>query len=114
AILRRNLGQKRHQLIYAPANAKELLAKENVSEENQRLFSITDHDIETLARFAVTIEEHYQKPMDIEWAKDGESGELFIVQARPETVKSQESNTVQKRFQLTQRSKIKAEGRSVG
>jgi pyruvate, water dikinase len=114
AILRRNLGQKCRKLIYAADDTDELITKANVTEEQQRLFSISNEEVEQLARYAMMIEKHYKKPMDIEWAKDGDNGQLYIVQARPETVKSQESGAIQKRFQLNQKGKIKAQGRSVG
>jgi pyruvate,water dikinase len=114
AILRKSLGSKLHKLVYAPAGSDELIESAPVSEEEQIQFSITDEDINTLAGYATIIEAHYEKPMDIEWAKDGNSGELFIVQARPETVQSQADGNVQKRYLLKEKSQVLAEGRSVG
>ena len=113
AILRRHLGAKAIKMIYADANAAERVATVDVPREQRRVFSLTDAEIEELARQAVTIERHYGVPMDIEWAKDGATGELFIVQARPETVQSRGGRTLQ-RFALKSRSRVLAEGRSIG
>ena len=77
-------------------------------------FSITDADVEELSKQALVIEEHYGRPMDIEWAKDGNSGKLFIVQARPETVKSRAHATQIERYQLLQRGKVVCDGRAIG
>jgi pyruvate,water dikinase len=84
-----------------------------VTEEEQQLFCLSDQEVEELAKMAVTIEEHYQRPMDIEWAKDGIDGGLYIVQARPETVQSHEKNILEK-YVLKETGKKLAEGRSVG
>src|SRR6185503_19635519 len=113
AILRRHLGAKAIKMIYADGNAAERVATVDVPPEQRRVFSLTDAEIEELARQAVTIERHYGVPMDIEWAKDGATGELFIVQARPETVQSRSRRTLQ-RFALKSRSRVLAEGRSIG
>jgi len=77
-------------------------------------FSINDAEVENLARQALTIEQHYGRPMDIEWAKDGDDGQLYIVQARPETVKSRTSNTLMERYLLKEKGKVLVEGRSIG
>ncbi|PIQ43092.1 MAG: phosphoenolpyruvate synthase [Gammaproteobacteria bacterium CG11_big_fil_rev_8_21_14_0_20_46_22] len=114
AILRRNLGSKLHKLVYAKAGSAELIEQESVDENAQHQFSITDDDVEKLAHYAKIIEAHYKKPMDIEWAKDGLSGELFIVQARPETVNSQQNTNVKITYKLETKGKVLAEGRSVG
>lgn len=110
AILRRTLGSKQHRLVYA-ANG---VADEPVPDEERNRFCLTDAEVEDLARQALVIEDHYGRPMDIEWAKDGETGELFIVQARPETVKSRESGGGMERFSLKGRGEVIAEGRSIG
>jgi pyruvate,water dikinase len=113
AILRRNLGAKAIKMVYADGRSAERVATVDVPAEERRRFSLTDAEIETLARHAVTIERHYGCPMDIEWAKDGATGELFIVQARPETVQSKGGRTLE-RFALRSRSPVLAEGRSIG
>jgi pyruvate,water dikinase len=113
AILRRNLGAKAIKMVYADGGAAERVATVDVPAEERRRFSLTDAEIETLARHAVTIERHYGCPMDIEWAKDGGTGELYIVQARPETVQSKGGRTLE-RFALRSHSRVLAEGRSIG
>ena len=77
-------------------------------------FSINDAEVESLARQALIIEKHYGRPMDIEWAKDGDDGKFYIVQARPETVKSQGSNMLMERYLLKEKGKVLCEGRSIG
>jgi pyruvate,water dikinase len=111
-IIRKTLGSKLIKMIYSP-NPEERVKTVDVPVEEQRKFSLNEDDLTTLARYAVLIEKHYGRPMDIEWAKDGNTGELFIVQARPETVTSQQGKTVQ-RYHLTQESKILAQGRAIG
>ena len=113
AILRRNLGAKAIKMVYAEGPGSERVTTVDVPAEDRRRFSLTDEDVETLARHAMTIERHYGCPMDIEWAKDGNTGEIFIVQARPETVQSKSGRTLQ-RFTLASRSRVLAEGRSIG
>ncbi len=113
AIVRRNLGAKAIKMIYAEQGGAERVATVDTPLEDRQRFSLTDAEIEELARQAVTIERHYGCPMDIEWAKDGVTDDLFIVQARPETVQSRTRSSVQ-RFSLKARSKIVAEGRSIG
>jgi pyruvate,water dikinase len=113
AILRRNLGSKALKMVYAPAGAAERVTTVAVGSSDARRFALSDEDILALARQGLTIEGHYGKPMDIEWAKDGTTGELFILQARPETVQSRAGRTIQ-RFSLKSRSRVLATGRSIG
>ena len=112
AIVRRNIGTKAEKLVYSrdPARRVEVVP---VDEAAARRFSLSDEDVLTLARQALVIEEHYERPMDIEWGKDGETGELFILQARPETVQSR-SNRTAVRFSLKQRGPELCRGRSIG
>lgn len=115
AIIRRNRGSKKIKMIYG-SEAKAGLSVETVAvdAEEQAQFSISDDDVCELAKQAMIIEKHYQKPMDIEWAKDGDDGGLYIVQARPETVKSRSDSSVKVRYQLNESSNILVEGRSIG
>jgi len=120
-ILRKRLGTKALRMVYAEGAAGQRTRNEPVSERDRRRFCITDDDVLTLARFAVIIEEHYSKkageprPMDVEWAKDGESDEIFIVQARPETVQSQRKHLdVLETYVLEEKGEILATGKSVG
>src|SRR5215813_3064633 len=112
-VLRRNLGGKAIKMIYAPAGSAERVQTVEAPEKDRMRFCLDDEDILTLARQALTIEEHYKAPMDIEWGKDGSTGEIFILQARPETVQSRAGRTIQ-RFSLKARSKVLATGRSIG
>ena len=112
-ILRRNLGGKAIKMVYAPAGSAERVQTVEVSQADRMRFCLNDADILTLSRQALTIEEHYKTPMDIEWGKDGSTGEIFILQARPETVQSRAGRTIQ-RFSLKSRSKVLATGRSIG
>ncbi len=112
AILRRELGSKAMRMVYGDS-ADERVRIEDVDNADQGRFSLNDEDVETLARYAVAIEEHYGRPMDIEWGKDGEDGQLYILQARPETVESRNTQEVV-RYELKQRSKVLVEGRSIG
>ena len=112
AIIRKNLGGKAIKMVYAAQGAQRV-ATVPVAAAERALFSLNDADILTLARLALVIEEHYGRPMDIEWGKDGASGEIFILQARPETVQSRSGRTIQ-RFALKHRSTILATGRSIG
>jgi pyruvate,water dikinase len=111
AIVRRNLGAKATKLVYGPDKDERVKTIEVDEPERQR-FSLTDDDVAELARQALVIEEHYERPMDIEWAKDGANGRLYILQARPETVQSQTHATT--RFALKERSRVLAKGRSIG
>ena len=98
-ILKRKLGTKDVKMVYAPAGSEKPTMNVKTTHNEMETFSITDEDVLTLAKYAISIEEHYTKeageyrPMDMEWAKDGQSGEIFIVQARPETVQSQKSKS---------------------
>jgi pyruvate,water dikinase len=112
-ILRRNLGGKAIKMIYAPAGSAERVKTVDVPQAERMQFCITEEDILTLSRQALTIEKHYKAPMDIEWGKDGSTGEIFILQARPETVQSRAGRSIQ-RFSLKSRSKVLVEGRSIG
>lgn len=114
AILRRNLGGKAIKMIYAPEHAEELVETVEVSEKERQCFSLSDHEVQELARQALIIEQHYQRPMDIEWAKDGVTGKLYIVQARPETVQSRSSSVQLKNYELKQTGEILAQGRAIG
>jgi pyruvate,water dikinase len=113
AILRRNLGAKAIKMVYAPPGSSERVATVDVPAVDRSRFSLDDADIEQLARQAMTIEQHYGCPMDIEWGKDGENGKLYILQARPETVQSRAGRSIQ-RFSLKSRSRVLVEGRSIG
>jgi pyruvate,water dikinase len=113
AILRRNLGAKAIKMVYAPPGSSERVVTVDVPAADRSRFSLDDADIERLARQAMTIEQHYGCPMDIEWGKDGESGKLYILQARPETVQSRVGRSIQ-RFSLKSRSRVLVEGRSIG
>ncbi|MBY6063112.1 phosphoenolpyruvate synthase [Pseudidiomarina sediminum] len=115
AVLRRNLGSKKIQMIYSDdvAHGKQTDIVD-IADEQAKQFSITDSEIEALARQAVIIEQHYGRPMDIEWAKDGIDGKLYIVQARPETVQSNANSQVVERFKLSQKSDVVASGRAIG
>lgn len=119
-VIKKNLGAKKIKMIYGRGDSKVLTRNLEVPVAERRKFCITDDDVLTLAGYAIIIEDHYSKkagedrPMDIEWAKDGMSGELFIVQARPETVQSQKSMDVLETFYLEKRGPVLARGRSVG
>ncbi|KGK01629.1 phosphoenolpyruvate synthase [Thalassotalea sp. ND16A] len=115
AVLRRNIGSKAIKMIYAdnPEHGKQVDIVD-IEERVSNTFSINDAEIEELAKQAVIIEKHYGRPMDIEWAKDGLDGKLYIVQARPETVRSRESANVMEQFQLQDKSKVICEGRAIG
>lgn len=115
AILRRNLGAKAIKMVYsATAEAGKSVKTESVEREARQKFSISDADVVELAKQALIIEEHYARPMDIEWAKDGDSGKIYIVQARPETVKSRSDKNVMERYLLNETGTVLAEGRSIG
>ncbi|UAA40470.1 phosphoenolpyruvate synthase [Paraneptunicella aestuarii] len=115
AVLRRNLGSKMNKMQYSDDTSHgkqvEVVAVEDAV-RNQ--FSLTDDEVMELAKQAVIIEKHYQRPMDIEWAKDGEDGKLYIVQARPETVRSREDSQTIERYQLSGKASILCEGRAIG
>jgi len=113
AILRRSLGAKQIRMVYSNVPG-ERVRNEDTPAELRNTFSISDADVHELARQALIIEQHYGRPMDIEWAKDGVSGKLFIVQARPETVRSRGHATQIERFTLGKRGDVVAEGRAIG
>jgi len=116
AILRRNRGSKLLKMVYSDEGGYGRATKTIDVDAADRLnFSITDADVEELARQALIIEKHYQRPMDIEWGKDGNDGKIYILQARPETVKSQQAQSnVIERFELQETADVLAEGRSIG
>ena len=118
ALIRRNLGSKLLQMEFTTAAEKaaggKLVKTTDVPTELRNRYSLTDSDVEQLARYALVIEEHYGRPMDIEWGKDGVDGELYILQARPETVKSQASDKAEYRYKLKGRGAVLAEGRAIG
>jgi len=113
-ILRKNLGSKAIKMVYSnDSTPGKTVDTVDVDESDCLAFSLSDEDIVELAKMAVTIESHYQRPMDIEWGKDGSDGKLYILQARPETVQSRSGRTIQ-RFTLKDRSDIVVTGRSIG
>ncbi|TGG96082.1 phosphoenolpyruvate synthase [Natronospirillum operosum] len=116
AILRRNLGSKAIKMICTgEGSAGNAVETVEVDEADRNRFCITDAEAEELARIAITIEKHYGRPMDIEWAKDGDDKQLYIVQARPETVKSQvEAGAAVESYRLEEKSRVLAEGRAIG
>jgi len=120
AIISKNLGNKKLKMIYGRGDSKALTRNVQVSEADRRRFCMTDDDILTLAGYAIAIEEHYSKkvgesrPMDIEWAKDGISGDLFIVQARPETVQSQKAIDFLQTYHLDNKGRVLVRGKRVG
>ncbi|MFK4133820.1 phosphoenolpyruvate synthase [Pseudomonas luteola] len=115
AILRRNLGSKAIKMIYGEeAKAGRSVKTVDVEAAERARFSITDDEVTELAKQALIIEKHYGRPMDIEWAKDGDDGKLYIVQARPETVKSRASATVMERYLLKEKGQVIVEGRAIG
>lgn len=111
-IIGKTLGTKEHKLVYGTGTqqTKDLV----VSDSDRHTFVLTDNEVLQLARWANTIEKHYKKPMDMEWAKDGVTGKLFIVQARPETVKSRMDTTVLEHYHLQEKGKLIFQGASVG
>lgn len=113
AILHKNLGAKAIKAIYAKNKTQGLKIVKVKSKERDQ-FALTDAETHTLARYAVIIHEHYQKPMDIEWAKDGKTGELFIVQARPETVESQNKHLSFDQYTIKNKGKLLVSGLSIG
>jgi len=114
AIIRRSLGSKLIQMQFAPAGSPERVVTVDVAPEMRNRFSLEDADITELAKFAVIIEKHYGRPMDIEWGKDGKDGRIYILQARPETVKSQAAGQVEMRYKLKGNSTVLVKGRAIG
>jgi pyruvate,water dikinase len=118
ALIRRSLGSKLIQMQFTTAGEKALNGKlvktTSVPTELRNRYSLSDGDVEKLAAYALVIEQHYGRPMDIEWGKDGLDGELYILQARPETVKSQAGETAQFRYKLKGKGSVIVEGRAIG
>ncbi|MDB5987282.1 MAG: phosphoenolpyruvate synthase [Nevskia sp.] len=114
AILKRGLGEKAKKMIYADPSGGKAVEFVPVAEADRRQFSLNDADVHALAAQALIIEEHYQRPMDIEWGKDGTDGKLYILQARPETVQSRAAGNTLRRYKLKSRGKVIAEGRAIG
>ncbi|HYD56947.1 MAG TPA: phosphoenolpyruvate synthase [Burkholderiales bacterium] len=114
AIVRRTLGSKLQKMVFGSASAAGKSTRTlDVPETERNRFSLTDADVLELSRYAVAIERHYGRPMDIEWGKDGADGKLYVLQARPETVKSRKRD-VEERFALKGRAKVLASGRAIG
>lgn len=115
AVLRRSLGSKAIKMIYDDSSTIGRTIKTvDVSESDRGRYCLSDSQLESLAAQAITIEKHYQRPMDIEWGLDGDDGELYILQARPETVKSRENKNVIERYRLNENGEILCEGRAIG
>ena len=122
AVIRRNLGSKLIEMVFSTPEEKaasgKLVKTVDVPTELRNRYSLTDADVEQLAHYALVIEKHYGRPMDIEWGKDGNDGQLYILQARPETVKSQAKGTAELRYKLKgdqgKSSTVLAEGRAIG
>ena len=118
AVTRRNLGSKLIQMVFSTAEEKaasgKLVKTIDVPTEQRNRYSLTDADVELLAQYALVIEQHYGRPMDIEWGKDGTDGLLYILQARPETVKSQAKGQAELRYKLKGHGTVLAEGRAIG
>ena len=118
AIVRRSLGSKLIQMKFASEKERQhsgkLVVTEDVPSEMRNRYSLTDEDICQLAKYALVIENHYGRPMDIEWGKDGLNGKLYILQARPETVKSQSKGKAEHKYKLKNKSTVLAEGRAIG
>ncbi|MCP5272184.1 MAG: phosphoenolpyruvate synthase [Burkholderiaceae bacterium] len=121
-VIRRGLGSKLQRMTFASAGQRadhgRLVHVEDTPPEQRNRYSITDADVIQLAKYALIIEQHYGRPMDIEWGKDGQDGQLYILQARPETVKSQAAGKVEHRYKLKgdphKRSTVLTEGRAIG
>jgi pyruvate, water dikinase len=118
AVIRRNLGSKLIQMVFTSVAEKaaggKLVKTVDVPLEQRNRYSLTDEDVEDLAKYALIIEQHYGRPMDIEWGKDGTDGQLYILQARPETVKSQSEGKSELRYKLKSKGSVLAEGRAIG
>ncbi|MDF1759126.1 MAG: phosphoenolpyruvate synthase [Coxiellaceae bacterium] len=115
SIVRRSLGSKAIKMVYTDLHEPgKTVTKQDVDEKDQRQFSLNDEQILRLAKYAVLIEKHYERPMDIEWGLDGEDGHLYILQARPETVASQSNSQVIENYQLETSAEPLITGRSIG
>ncbi|MGR8932014.1 MAG: phosphoenolpyruvate synthase [Gammaproteobacteria bacterium] len=113
-VLRRSLGAKKIKMVYSDGRTREPIRNVATSNSERNQFCVTDEDVLALADYALKIERHYGRPMDMEWAKDGLDGRLYIVQARPETVASQRSGQVLEQYELKQAGEVIAKGRAVG
>ncbi|WP_439607446.1 phosphoenolpyruvate synthase [Hydrogenophaga sp.] len=118
ALIRRNLGSKLIQMVFSTPEEKaasgKLVKTIDVPVEQRNRYSLTDADVEQLAAYALVIEQHYGRPMDIEWGKDGTDGQIYILQARPETVKSQSAGKTEVRYKLKGKGAVLASGRAIG
>jgi pyruvate,water dikinase len=118
AVIRRNLGSKLIEMVFSSpeekAATKKLVKTVDVPVELRNRYSLTEAEVEQLARYALVIEQHYGRPMDIEWGKDGTDGQLYILQARPETVKSQAAGKAEMRYKLKAKGAVLASGRAIG
>ncbi|MDL5032253.1 phosphoenolpyruvate synthase [Pelomonas sp. APW6] len=118
AVIRRNLGSKLIRMEFSTpeekAATKKLVKTVDTAPEQRNRYSLNDDEVTELAKYALIIEQHYQRPMDIEWGRDGVDGKLYILQARPETVKSQAEGQVEHRYKLKGHSVVLAEGRAIG
>lgn len=118
ALIRRNLGSKLIQMVFSTPEEKagsgKLVKTIDVPVEQRNRYSLSDADVEQLARYALVIEQHYGRPMDIEWGKDGTDGQIYILQARPETVKSQSAGKTEVRYKLKGKGAVLASGRAIG
>ncbi len=118
ALIRRNLGSKLIQMVFSTPEEKaasgKLVKTTDVAPELRNRYSLTDAEVQELAQYALVIEQHYGRPMDIEWGKDGTDGKLYILQARPETVKSQSKGQAELRYKLKGTGNVLAEGRAIG
>jgi len=115
SLIRRSLGSKAEKMVYDSDNSAGKSVKiVDVEPEDRKRFCLTDEDIINLSKQAVIIEQHYDRPMDIEWGKDGDDGKLYILQARPETVASRSNQSAMERFVLNEKGKVRVEGRAIG
>ena len=115
AVIRRQIGSKLIKMEFAPPGSPERVRTVDVPVASRNSYSLSDDDVVELATYAVTIEKHYGRPMDIEWGKDGQDGKLYILQARPETVRSQmKAGTSEQKFRLKGTSRVLAQGRAIG
>ncbi|MDO9434534.1 phosphoenolpyruvate synthase [Hydrogenophaga sp.] len=118
ALIRRNLGSKLIQMVFSTPEEKaasgKLVNTVAVPVEQRNRYSLSDADVEQLAKYALVIEEHYGRPMDIEWGRDGTDGQIYILQARPETVKSQSAGKTEVRYKLKGKGAVLASGRAIG